>query len=97
MSGLMVRHAPRFDGSEDIGTWVDVAWTVYLEAGQIMHQYGNAGAIEDLWDDLATETAEDGKPLPEQWGTSEQAQRGQEALMSMLGGTGMAPSVGEEV
>ncbi len=101
MSGLMVRHAPHLDGSASSGGWADAAWTVYLEAGQIIHTFGDVDALDDLWNDLAADATEDGKPTPEQWGASEKAQRGQEALMSMLGGgaaaMGMAPGIGEEV
>jgi hypothetical protein len=100
MSGLLIRHAPHLDGTESIGVWFDVAWSVYLEAGVFMSKFGGVDVLDDLWEDLDSQISEDGKPTPEEWGTSEKAQRGQDALMSMLGGMGgmgMAPGIGEEV
>lgn len=98
MSGLLIRHAPNLDGTESIGVWVDVAWSVYLEIGITAGSFRDGtDSVRDLWDSLAFE-GDDGKPTPEQWGASEHAQRGQEALMSMFGGgpMGAAPAVGEE-
>lgn len=98
MSGLLIRNAPQLDGTESIGVWVDVAWSLYLEIGTKLNDFRDGqDGVTDLWESLAFE-GQDGKPTPEQWGASEQAQRGQEALMSMFGGgpMGAAPSVGEE-
>jgi hypothetical protein len=98
MSGLIVRAAPTLDGSESIGVWVDVAWSVYLEIGIQAAQFREGtDSVNELWESLTSE-GDDGKPTPEQWGASERAQRGQEALMSMFGGgaMGAAPAVGDE-
>lgn len=99
MSGLIVRHAPHLDGSESIGVWVDVAWSVYLEIGIAAGKFRDGtDSVNELWESMSSEVTEDGKPSPREWGASERAQRGQEALMSMFGGgpMGAAPAVGEE-
>lgn len=100
MAGHIAATAPHLDGSEDIGVWFDVAWAAYLH---ICLQMGAVGVqldtIDELWDGLAADVDENGKPRPEEWGTSEKAQRDQANLMAMFGGgpgMGAAPSVGDE-
>ena len=100
MSGHMAATAPHLDGSEDIGVWFDVAWASFMHVSM---QAGGSGAsmdaIDDAYEGLSERLTEDGKPTPEEWGTSEAAQRGQAAMFAMFGATpdmGAAPSVGEE-
>jgi hypothetical protein len=100
MSGLIVRHAPHLDGSEPIGVWLDVAWSVYLDMGVMASKFRDGTtSVTELWESFLYE-GDDGKPSPEQWGSSESAQRGQAAMMAMFGGSpdmNAAPSVGDEL
>lgn len=100
MAGHIAATAPHLDGSEDIGVWFDVAWASFMH---ISLQMGTAGAkeeaLQDTFTDLGRELDENGMPRPEDWGTSEAAQRGQANLMAMFGGApdmGAAPNVGDE-
>ena len=97
MAGQLATHAPHLDGSEDVGVWFDAAWSLYLD---LMIRLGEIGLepIDDMYEELCS-VDEPGQPTAETWGTSEKAQRGQEAMFAMLGGmggpTGAAPATGE--
>lgn len=96
MAGRIARDAPHLDGSEDIGVWFDVAWSVYTDMAMQIDR-DRMDHLDELWRQLNS-ASDDGMPTAEEWGTSEQAQRGQAALMSMLGGSpsmGAAPGVGD--
>ena len=98
MSAQIVSTAPHLDGSESIGVWVDVAWHAYVEL-MLKFDKQSLEHVESVWDELAAELDENGKPTPETWGASPQAQAGQASLMAMFGGSpdmGMAPGVGDE-
>lgn len=97
MAGRIAMAAPHLDGSEDVGVWFDVAWHAYLTMA-IELAAVDPDAIDEMWTSLLSES-EDGQPTPEEWGTSERAQKGQAALMAMFGGSpdmGAAPGFGEE-
>jgi len=98
MAGQITASAPHLDGSESIGVWFDLAWSVYVDI-MLRLDTNSLEHIEGVWEDLAAELDENGKPRPEDWGTSEKAQQGQAAMMAMFGGgpeMGMAPNVGDE-
>jgi hypothetical protein len=97
MAGRIARDAPHLDGSEDIGVWFDVAWSVYTDMAMTLDR-DRLDHLEELWDTLRSAST-DGQPTPEEWGASEKAQRGQAAMMSMFGGDpnmGAAPGIGED-
>jgi hypothetical protein len=101
MSGQIASSAPHLDGSESIGVWFDVAWAAYVHVMLTLDKQA-LEHIEGVWDDLAAELDENGKPTPETWGASPQAQAGQASLMAMFGGSpdmgdmGTAPGVGDD-
>lgn len=98
MAGRIAATAPHLDGRESIGVWFDVAWAAYVEVSLKLDR-DRLDAIEEMWDGLSAKLDDNGKPTPEEWGTSQQAQQGQAALMSMFGGApdmGAAPGVGDE-
>jgi hypothetical protein len=98
MAAQIVSTAPHLDGSESIGVWVDVAWHAYVEF-MLKFDRDSMDHIEKVWDELGMELTEDGKPTPEQWGASAEAQAGQAALMAMFGGPapmGGAPESGSQ-
>lgn len=100
MAGHIAATAPHLDGSESIGVWFDVAWASYMHVSMQLGMTGaKTEAVDEVWEQFAEETDENGKPTPETWGTSEKAQQGQAAFMAMFGAgpdTGMAPSLGDE-
>lgn len=98
MAGHIATTAPHLDGSEPIGVWFDVAWACYVEMMLKLDSHA-LEHIETVWDELAMKLTEDGKPTPEEWGASPQAQAGQASLMAMFGGSpdmGGAPPIGDE-
>lgn len=86
MSGLLVRNAPHLDGTEPIGVWYDAAFSCYVEMA-LQIDRDKLDALDELQTSLEAEN-DDGKPTMETWGTSEQAQRGQAAMLAMVGGLG---------
>jgi hypothetical protein len=98
MAGQIAVSAPHLDGTESIGVWFDVAWHAYVEL-MLKLDPQSLEHIETVWDELDDQLTPDGKPTPEEWGTSTKAQAGQANLMAMFGGSpdmGAAPSFGDE-
>lgn len=84
MAGRLARDAPHLDGSEPIGVWFDVAWSVYADLLKDLDR-DHLDAIEDTWEDTLSK-GDPANPTPEEWGTSERAQQGQAAMFAMVGG-----------
>lgn len=94
MAGRIARDAPHLDGTEPIAVWFDVAWATYADLLATLDQ-DHLDVIEETWGKVSADHDTE-NPTMETWGTSEEAQAGQAALMAMLGGMpGMGdPAVG---